>query len=174
MSPLLGGLLHPLAVPAHAIALLALGLLIAQQRLRARIAAIVLFVAALVAGLGAIVGGIGPTSALDVLLAATALTGLLVALARPMPALVSAPLAVVIGGALGLDSPPEVLAISDATIMLIGTGIGAALALAVVVVCASYLTLAWQRIGWRILGSWIAASAILVLALRFAGGQMID
>jgi urease accessory protein len=174
MSPLLGGLLHPLAVPAHAIALLALGLLIAQQRLRARIAAIVLFVAALVAGLGAIVGGIGPTSALDVLLAATALTGLLVALARPMPALVSAPLAVVIGGALGLDSPPEVLAISDATIMLIGTGIGAALALAVVVVCASYLTLAWQRIGMRILGSWIAASAILVLALRFAGGQMID
>jgi len=27
----------------------------------------------------------------------------------------------------------------------------------------------WQKIGVRILGSWIGASAILVLALRLAG-----
>jgi hydrogenase/urease accessory protein HupE len=172
VSHLLGGLLHPLAVPAHAIALLALGLLIARQCLRSRIVAIVLFVAALIAGLGAIVLGVGPTSALDVLLAATALTGLLVALDRSMPIVVCGPLAVVIGGALGLDSPPEVIAISAATITLIGTGIGAALALAVIVAGASYLTLGWQRIGMRILGSWIAASAILVLALRLARGQL--
>ena len=172
MSHLLGGLLHPIAVPAHAIALLALGLLISQQRVRARVVAIVLFVVALIAGLGAIVGGVGPTSALDVLLAATALTGLLVALGRPMPIAVCAPLAAIIAGTLGLDSPPEVLAISDATMMLIGTGIGAAVALAIVVLCASYLTAQWQRIGMRILGSWIAASAILVLALRFARGRI--
>jgi len=30
----------------------------------------------------------------------------------------------------------------------------------------------WCRIGARILGSWIAASAVLVLALRFARGQL--
>jgi hydrogenase/urease accessory protein HupE len=106
------------------------------------------------------------------LLAATVLTGLLVALARPMPAFVAAPLAAIIGAALGLDSPPEVIAISAATIMLIGTGIGACLALVLVVAGASYLTAWWQRIGMRILGSWIAASAILVLALRFARGQL--
>jgi hypothetical protein len=30
----------------------------------------------------------------------------------------------------------------------------------------------WQRIGLRIVGSWIAASAILVLALRFERGML--
>jgi hypothetical protein len=139
--------------------------------MRARIIAVAAFVVALIAGLAAIVLAVGPTSALDVLLAATALTGLLVALARPMSAVVYA-LAALVGIALGLDSPPEVIAISAATIMLIGTGIGACLALALVVAGASYLTAWWQRIGMRILGSWIAASAILVLALRFARGQL--
>jgi hydrogenase/urease accessory protein HupE len=172
MSSLLGGLLHPLAVPSHALALLALGLLIGQQRMRTRIIAVAAFVVALIAGLGAIVLAVGPNSALDMLLAATVLTGLLVALAQPMPAFVAAPLAAAIGAALGLDSPPEVIAISAATIMLIGTGIGACLALVLVVAGASYLTAWWQRIGMRILGSWIAASAILVLALRFARGQL--
>jgi urease accessory protein len=172
MKDLLGGLLHPLAVPAHAIALLALGLLIAQQRAHTRIVATAFFVTALIAGLGAIVLGVGPTSALDVLLAATALNGLLVALDRPMPILVCAPLAIIVGGALGLDSPPEVIALSDATIMLIGTGVGACVALALIVAGASCLTAGWQRIGIRILGSWSAASAILVLALRLARGQL--
>jgi hydrogenase/urease accessory protein HupE len=130
------------------------------------------FIAGLIAGLVAIAFAVGPTSAADVLLAAAAVTGLLVALAQPMPALACAPLAAIIGITLGLDSPPEVIAISAATAMLIGTGLGACLALALVVACASYLTVAWQRIGMRILGSWIAASAMLVLALRFARGQL--
>jgi hypothetical protein len=58
--------------------------------------------------------------------------------------------------------------------MLVGTGLGACFALAVVVVCTSRLTREWQRIGVRILGSWMAASAILVLALRFARGLMLE
>ena len=37
----------------------------------------------------------------------------------------------------------------------------------VVVAAASRLTANWALIGARILGSWIAASALLVLALRF-------
>jgi hypothetical protein len=147
-------------------------LLIGQQRARSRRAPLLAFVAGLVAGLVALACAVGPTSAADVLLAAAAVTGLLVALAWPMPALACAPLAVVVGGALGLDSPPEVIAISAATVMLIGTGLGACLALALIVACVSYLTAWWQRIGMRILGSWIAASAILVLALRFARGLM--
>jgi hydrogenase/urease accessory protein HupE len=172
MSSLLGGLLHPLVVPAHVLALLALGMLIGQQRADSRRLPFLAFIIGLVAGLAAIAFAVGPSSAANVLLATAALTGLLVAIARPLPALVFAPLALVIGASLGLDSPPEVIAISAATIMLIGTGIGAGLGLAIVVAGASYLTLAWQRIGMRILGSWIAASAILVLALRFARGQL--
>jgi hydrogenase/urease accessory protein HupE len=174
MSSLVGGLLHPLAVPAHAVALLALGLLIGQQRAGRRRAPLLAFIAGLGAGLVAITFAVEATSAADVLLAAAAVTGLLVALARPMPALACAPLAVVTGTALGLDSPPEVIAISAATVMLIGTGLGACLALAVIAVCTSRLTREWQRIGVRILGSWLAASAILVLALRFARGLMFE
>jgi len=170
MTSFLGGLLHPLALPAHALALLALGLLIAQQS--ARLLLLAAFVAGLIAGLVALAFAVAATSAGDILLATAALAGLLVALARPLPMPVSAPLAAIAGVALGLDSPPEVIILSAATVMLIGTGVGACLAVAIVAVGASYLTRDWQRIGIRILGSWIAASAILVLALRFARGLM--
>jgi len=170
MTSFLGGLLHPLALPAHALALLALGLLIAQQR--AQFVPFAAFIVGLAVGLAAIALAIAATSAVDVLLAGAALNGLLVALARPFPMFVSATLAAVAGIALGLDSPPEVISLSAATVMLIGTGLGAALALAIVATGASCLTRDWQRIGVRILGSWIAASAILVLALRFARGLM--
>jgi len=50
--------------------------------------------------------------------------------------------------------------------MLIGTGFGATLLLIVAVEVASRLTVPWARIAARILGSWVAASAILTLALR--------
>jgi hypothetical protein len=84
-------------------------------------------------------------------------------------------LAAVAGMALGLDSPPEAISIAVATTMLIGTALGASLALALVVAGASYVGAqkwAAPRIGMRVLGSWIAASALLVLALRFARGQL--
>jgi hydrogenase/urease accessory protein HupE len=170
MSGLVGGLLHPLAVPAHILALLAIGLLIGQQR--SRLIPLVPFLAGLAAGLGALAAAVATTSALNVLLAAAAVSGLLVALARPLPALVSAPLAAIAGIALGLDSPPAAIAIATAVAMLIGTGIGAGLAVAILAAGTSCLTRAWQQIGVRILGSWIAASAILVLALRFVRGQL--
>ena len=52
--------------------------------------------------------------------------------------------------------------------MLVGSGLGATAMLLVVVGCASRLTRPWHRVGLRILGSWIAASAMLVLALQLA------
>ena len=100
----------------------------------------------------------------------------MVAIARPLPALACALLAAIAGVALGLDSPPEAISIAVATAMLVGTGLGASLALAIIVAGTSYLARVrdwnWARLGGRILGSWIAASAILVLALRFARGQL--
>jgi urease accessory protein len=171
MSGLIGGLLHPLAVPAHVLLLLAMGLLIGQQR--GRLAPLAAFFAGLAAGLAALAFAVATTSAVNVLLAAAAITGFLVAVARPLPVFVSGPLAAIAGVALGLDSPPTAIALAAAIAMLIGTGIGAALAVAIVAAGTSYLTRAWQQIGVRILGSWIAASAILVLALRFVRGQLL-
>jgi urease accessory protein len=176
MSGLVGGLLHPLALPAHALALLALGLLIGRQRAGQRLPLFAAFVAALAAGLTALAFALGQTPAADVLLAVAGLTGLLVALARPLPVAAGALLAAVAGAALGLDSPPEAISIAVATATLIGTGLGAGLALALVVAAVSWLVGSPERfaprLGVRILGSWIAASAMLVLALRFARGQL--
>jgi urease accessory protein len=175
MSALLRGLLQPLMLPAQALALLAFGLLISQQRASSRLGALAAFVAGLAVGLSAIALAVGQTPAGDVLLGASGLAGLLVAIGRPPPALACALLAAIGGVALGLDSPPDAISIAAATIMLIGTALGASLALALVVAGASYLDAQkWiaPRIGMRVLGSWIAASALLVLALRFARGQL--
>ncbi len=171
MSGLVGGLLHPLAAPAHVLTLLAIGLLIGQQR--SPLVPLAAFLAGLVAGLSALALAVATTSAANLVLAAAAVSGLLVVLARPLPAFVSAPLAAIAGIALGLDSPPTAISIAAAIATLIGTGIGASLAVAIVAAGTSYLTRAWQQIGVRILGSWIAASAILVLALRFARGHAV-
>jgi hypothetical protein len=50
--------------------------------------------------------------------------------------------------------------------MLIGTWAGACLLLPVLAGCARRLTTGWQQVAMRIIGSWIAASSILALALR--------
>jgi urease accessory protein len=171
MRGLVGGVLHPFAVPAHVLALVAIGLLIGRQS--ERLISLAAFVAGLAAGLGALALAFATTSAANILLAATILSALLVALAYQVPALVSVLLVATAGIALGLDSPPEAISIAAAVAMLIGTGIGGGLAVAVIAAAASYLTRPWQQIGVRILGSWTAASAILVLALRFVRGQVL-
>jgi urease accessory protein len=132
------------------------------------------FVIGVAAGLTAIASGVGQTSAADVLLAVAFANGALVAMARPLPTLACALLAAITGVTLGLDSPPEAISIAVATAILLGTGLGASLALAAIVAGTSYIASLgdWGRIGARILGSWIAASALLVLALRFARGQL--
>jgi hydrogenase/urease accessory protein HupE len=168
MRGFLDGLLHPLTVPAHALALLALGLLIGQQRAgRLLLAAVAAFAAGISVGLTAIVLAIQQSAAADGLIAATAVAAILVAVAKPLPVFVCAALALMSGLALGLDSPPQAISIRVATATLVGTGLAACLALAVFAACMSRLRRAWLRIGIRIVGSWIAASAILVLALRF-------
>lgn len=167
-----GGLLNPLTVPAHILALLGLGLLIGRQGAGWRLIALAAFALALAAGLAAIALALGQTPAVDVLLVATVVSGLMLALALALPNVVCAVIAVVIGAALGLNSPPQVIRMADATLALVATWIGASCALAVATAFASRLTRDWQRIGVRIVGSWIAASAILVLALRFARGML--
>jgi urease accessory protein len=161
------GLLHPLYVPEHTLAVVGIGLLVGQQG-EGRTALQVGFAVALIAGLAAIALAAGPSHANGVLVVSAALCGLLVALARPLPAALGWPLAAVTGAAIGLDSPPEVIDLRIATVMLIGTGLGAIMLLTVVVEGVSWLRRDWQRIAVRVAGSWTAAAAILVLALRLA------
>jgi urease accessory protein len=162
------GLLHPVVTPAHGLALLGLGLLLGQQPASRRLLPLVLFALALAAGLLALALAVGETPAATVLLVAVAIAGALVAAAFRLPLLVLGPLAAVVGAAIALDSPPEVISLQEAVFMLIGTGLGASIALALVIEVAARMARDWQQIGVRVLGSWTAASALLAIAVRFA------
>ena len=158
-----GGLLHPILVLPHAMSLVALGLLIGRGR--HRVATALAFAAALVGGLIAIALAVGETAAGEVLLANTALVGVLVAAAWAPPRPIAWGLAVVTGAALALDSPPQATTIAEGNLMLLGTAIGACAALALVIACSALARHQWQQLAVRIAGSWIAASAALVLAV---------
>ena len=91
--------------------------------------------------------GIVPRFANEAVLGIAVVAGLLVALARPLPQMLGAVLAIVLGLAIALDSPPEVLSVSEANLMLIGTGIGAAAFLIVVALATRQAQARWAKIG---------------------------
>jgi len=163
-----GGLLHPVLTPTHGLALLGLGLLIGQQPADKRRLPQMLFALALAAALLALAFAVGETPAGTVLLVGVASSGALVAAAFRLPIWVLGPLAVAMGAAIGLDSPPEVVSFQEAVVMLIGTGLGAMIGLGLVVEGAARMARDWQLIGVRVLGSWTAASGLLAIAVRFA------
>ena len=66
-------------------------------------------------------------------------------------------------------SPPETISLHEAVLMLTGTFCGGVAALALLTAAAAWLAHLWRAIALRVAGSWIAAIAILVLALRLAG-----
>jgi urease accessory protein len=166
--PFLAGLLHPVLTPSHALALVGLGLLIGRQPADKRWLPQTVFTLALAAALVALAFAVGETPAGDVLLVGVAISGGLVAAAIRPPLMVLGPLAAAMGAAIGLDSPPEVISLQDAVVMLIGTGLGALIGLGVVIEVVARMARDWQLIGVRVLGSWTAASALLAIAVRFA------
>jgi urease accessory protein len=153
-----------LLLPMHLMAMLALGLLIGQQNWGRAVP--VVYVAGLLIGVGAIALAYAPVLAEEGLLAVTVIAGLLLALARPWPRSVGAILAAASGLSLALDSPPEALSVREANFALAGTAAGASIVVWGVAVLSARMRQPWQRLGARIAGSWIAASAVLVLALR--------
>ena len=160
-----GGVLHAVLIPEHGMSLVALGLVMGRQERSARRSGELFFLAALVVGLIGVALNIEQTLAADVLIAAIGILGLLIAAAWTPPFL-GWLLACIAGAALALDSAPEVASRSEEIRMLIGSGIGAALALAVVAEGSVRLDGNVPRIAMRVLGSWMAAIAMLVVALR--------
>lgn len=161
------GLLHPLSTPTHVVVLTGLSLIAGRNFVPAGAAIIGAFAVGLAAGLGAIAWGVGETPASDVLLASATLCGLMAASGITVPVPLAVPVALVSGSALGLDSPPESILLGEAVAMLIGTACGGIGALTVSVLAASRIARLRQGIVLRVAGSWIAAIAILVLALRW-------
>jgi hypothetical protein len=161
----LGGILHALLIPEHGLSLLALGLVLAQQEQSPRRIGILTFTAALVCGLIAAAFAVGEALAADVLLAATGILGLLV-VTMWIPRYPVWVLAAIVGLTLALDSRPEVASSEESLRMLVGSGLGAAVSLTIVAEVGFLLRSNAQRIVSRVMGSWIAAIAILVLSLR--------
>jgi hypothetical protein len=160
-----GGALHALLIPEHGLSLLALGLALGQWDQSPRRAGIVVFAVALTCGLIAAAFAVGEALAADVLLATTGVLGLLV-VTMWTPTWLVWPLAAIVALTLALDSRPEVASNEEAIRMLLGSGLGATAALAIVAEVSFLLRSNAQRIVARVMGSWITAIAILVLSLR--------
>jgi len=159
------GLLHPLLVPAHLLALVALGLWLGQQPLPRIERALLSFSLLLLAGL-VVAAFTPPRDGRTSLLLACALgLGLLVAAARSLPRYAAAAVAGLVGLLVGLDSAPDAAAMRARLIVLAGVGVGVHLLLLNVVALTSYAQKPWLKVGVRVLGSWSAASALMVLAL---------
>ena len=157
------GLLHPVLVPAHLLVLAAVGLLIGQHAPRVSRLALPAFAAALTVTLTLI--DASPRALQQwPLLAIALVAGLAVALARA-GSLVATALALGAGVAVALDSAPDGAPDEQVWLALSGTGLGAALVVTYVGGFAARLELAWQKTAIRAAGSWIAASALLVLTL---------
>jgi urease accessory protein len=164
----IGGLLHPFVVPAHLMALGALGLLLGQQASRARIVLLAIFAVALAAGVAAIASALAAENPDVAVLAAAVILGLLVALARPVPLIGIAPVLFITGVAIELDSVPQEISVAETLLALAGTSVIVFLIPTLLAMLMACLRRDWQRIAMRIVGSWIAASAMLVLVLRLA------
>ena len=162
------GLLHPVMVPAHLLLLIVLGLLVGQKGIyQNRVAIMVVLISTGVGLIGAwySVGG----EIEIVLLSAAAMIGLLIALNNPLGNYFVSIMTAFVGLFIGIDSAQDLLSGTVKLVYLIGCGVGATLTFLCSMVFADYFNKqSWQQIIVRVLGSWIAASALLVLALSFA------
>ena len=159
------GLLHPFVVPAHLLALIALGLWLGQQALPQVERALLAFSLLLLTGLALAAFAPAGGGQIPLLLACALAVGLLVAAARPLPRSATTGVAGLVGLLIGLDSAPAAAGTGAQALILAGVAVGVHLLLLNLVALTSYAQQPWLKVGVRVLGSWSAASALLVLAL---------
>ena len=161
-----GGMLHPLVVLPHVLSLTVFALMLGQGGIRAMRHAYLPYMLALAVGL--FIAGFELQPVLpfeEILLTMAFLCGLLVAAQRPPPVVVLAVLATVLALLVGMDSGVTGLERRETFGALLGCWLGGVLLLVLVAGVAEFAQQAWQRVAVRVVGSWTAASAVLVLAL---------
>lgn len=171
-SPFFNGLLHPLLDPAHLICLIAIGLLLGQQHPNRNLAALLSYPVVILIGL--IAGGFPVTLKLEMaILVSATVIGLLITLSPRLPVAWCAIAAACTGLLISFDSAQQAQAGLDKLSAVLGVGLGLVTVPLIVMEFADYFRVkAWQRISIRILGSWIAASAFLVLTLIFSSAKI--
>ena len=163
------GCLHPLSVPGHLLVLLALGLLLGQQDKFSLRSSLGLFVLSLVLAL--VLTPLLPPLQYNefILLLLAFILSLLVIIKLPLPLGLVLCLSVSTTALLlGLDSrAPRLpgLAVSKLYLHALGTSLSASLILTLLASLSFYLNKLLAGIAVRIIGAWIAASSLMVLAL---------
>jgi len=161
------GMLHPVFVPAHMLLLIAIGLFIGQQGAKEQQLALVSFVVATIVGLAVAWFSFGIEIEIFVL-GSAALIGLLIATSPVVGIFWSSLVAVTAGFFLGADSTQEALLGKEKLFTLLGSGVAIYFLLLYPMALADHFKKKeWHKIGIRVIGSWLAASALLVLSLSF-------
>lgn len=162
------GLIHPLITPSHVLVILGLGLWLGQHPPLNLKTPMKVFAPLSAAALLLTATGWITTIYQPALIALAMCAGTLVALERPLPPTAGRALLGIAAIALGLDSAIE----SDSTASVVKALLGTWISL-VFLVCdlAFYVSLCtqkrWLKVGIRVLGSWIIAISLLVLAFAF-------
>lgn len=162
------GCLHPLLVPAHLLVLLALGLLLGQQTPSTIRTSLVVYVAGL--GGALLLTRVLPRmeqSELSLLVLALSL-GLLVILKLRINLALIVTLSISTGILIGLDSRVSALPGLDASkiyLQLLGIAFSASLLLSLLALISFYLNKLLAGIAVRIIGAWVTAGSLMVLAL---------
>lgn len=164
------GLLHPVLVPAHLLLLIAIGLFLGQQGTK-RIE-LILGTFAVATAVGLVMAWFSISTELGVetlILALSAAVGLLVAISPQMAVYWRLLIVLLAGFLLGIDSTQEAFVGKDKFLSLFGSGIAIYFLALYPLALADFLNKkAWQKIGIRVIGSWVAASSLMVLALSLA------
>jgi len=160
------GMLHPLTAIEFLLPMIALSLLAGQQNRTSAITVLVAFPLSL--AIGAVLGIPAhlPSIAAWINLGSMAALGLLVAAARPLPPSVAASLSTLLGITIGLANGAELGGQVSAWRFIPGLALSGLLLVTYGIGCVRRLSAPWMRIGFRVIGSWIAATGVMVLRLR--------
>ena len=165
------GALHPVFVPAHLLLLIALGLFVGQRGVSENQSALLAFLVAVTFGLIAAWFSVGGEIEVLILSCAAAI-GILIVTGLGLNRYWCASIAAVAGLLLGIDSTQDTLSGKEKFAALLGNGLGLYLLILYPTALADkFNKKPWQKIGIRVVGSWIAASSLLVLALSYSSAS---
>lgn len=167
MSSFVNGALHPFLIPAHLMILTGLGLLVGRQGSKYIGRTLPLFMLAIIPSL-IISTFVQDGDAIEfILLFLAILLGTLVAAGIQLNGW--GLLFFALGSALliGLDSSQTVFTGKDRYLALGGTAVSASMLLIYITGFSEFLQKLWQGVLVRIIGSWLVASSLMVLVLKF-------
>ena len=167
------GFWHFLQAPSHIVVLFGLGLIIGQQGERAIYAGLSAFAVSVIAGL-LLTQLVTITWSPDIVLLGSAIiVGGMLALRLDLPVWSVALLVAVPGLLIGMDSKPVMIPGMKRSMVyaaLAGAALSTCFAVWLVALPSLLLRSVLNGIVLRVLGSWVTASALMVLTLMFAPG----